>query len=167
MKVSQLLRRILASTAVFLAVSGYASVVERPLSPVSLGNTLTDAHKLATRHGGMQVLQISGDSMLPFFGNGSVVIVKSIEASQLREGMVVVYKNRFGETVAHRLIASGKDGWTAQGYNNTEADSTLVDDSNLVGVVYTTFHSNGQLGGEGTFASLAQKTAIALAAPAK
>jgi signal peptidase I len=105
--------------------------------------------------------------MLPYFGEGSVVIVKTIDASSLREGMVVAYENRFGEKVAHRLIEAKADGWVAQGYNNTKADSTLVTAKNLLGVVYVTLHSNGEIADARTFAALAEKTATVLAAPAK
>jgi signal peptidase I len=105
--------------------------------------------------------------MLPFFGEGSVVIVKKIDASALREGMVVAYQNRFGEMVAHRLIEAKADGWVAQGYNNKASDSTLVTAENLCGVVYVTLHSNGQTENSAMVASLLAKTATVLAAPAK
>lgn len=168
MKVSTLLRPLFTAAAfVILAVNAGATLAERPLSSVPFVDTLTDAHTVANRHGDMQVLRIAGTSMLPFFGEGSVVIVKKIAASDLREGMVVVYQNRFGETVAHRLIARSNDGWTAQGYNNASADTTLVNEANLMGVVYATFHSNGQTDRFSRLASLLEKTQVAMAAPAK
>ena len=167
MKVSLLLRRFVTLTAIFMAAASHASATERPLSPVSLDVTLSDAHTVAFRHAGMQVLRIAGTSMLPFFGDGSVVIVKKIDAAHLREGMVVVYENRFGETVAHRLIGVGAQGWIAQGYNNAQADTTPVTGGNLVGVVYATFHSNGVGSFSRTFAALADSSPMALAAPAK
>lgn len=167
MKVSLLLRLTLTFTAVFLAAASRASVVERPLSSVSMGATLSDAHQVAGRHGDMQVLRIAGQSMLPFFGDGSVVIVKKIETGALRTGMVVVYRNRFGETVAHRLIAPAHGGWTAQGYNNAAADTTVVNADNLLGVVYATFHSNGDNATNPMLAGLMNTTQVALAAPAK
>ena len=167
MKVSSLFRRILAVTAILMAAAGHASVVERPLSSVSLDSTLSDAGKVAMRSGDMQVLRIAGTSMLPFFGEGSVVIVKRIAPAQLRAGMVVVYVNRFGETVAHRLIAAGTEGWIAQGYNNADTDSTPVTGENLLGVVYATFHSNGIGSADGLLAANASSTPVALAAPAR
>lgn len=146
---------------------GRASVVERPLTSVSFDTTLADAHRIAAAHPGAQVLRIEGQSMLPFFGDGSVVIIKKIETARLRAGMVVVYRNRFGETVAHRLVAPTTAGWVAQGYNNTASDSTVVNDTNLLGVVYVTFHSSGKTEGRAELASLLNHTDIALAAPAK
>lgn len=167
MKVSLLLRLSLTFTAVFLAAASKATVVERPLSGVSMGATLSDAHKVALRHSDMQVLRIAGQSMLPFFGDGSVVIVKKIETAALRAGMVVVYQNRFGETVAHRLVGRVDGGWVAQGYNNASADSTVVNGENLLGVVYATFHSDGDNSIAPAVASLMTTTPVALAAPAK
>jgi len=167
MKVTVLSRLLAVAAFVFVGAAAQASVVERPLSDVSFSATLSDAHTVAAHHTDMQVLRISGSSMLPFFGDGSVVIVKKIEAEQLRAGMVVVYQNRFGETVAHRLVASTAAGWTAQGYNNASADTTVVNEANLMGVVYATFHSNGQSDRMPALSALMGKTAIALAAPAK
>ncbi len=167
MNLGSLFSRLLVVTASILAATVSTAAVDRPLSAVSLEDTLSDAHTVAGRHGDMQVLRIVGTSMLPFFGDGSVIIVKKIAAEQLRAGMVVVYQNRVGETVAHRLVASTAAGWTAQGYNNGSADTTVVNEANLKGVVYGTFHSNGQTDGVGGMAGLASQTQIALAAPAK
>jgi signal peptidase I len=161
--------RNLAAAAIFsLGVAAQAAVAERPLTGESLDTVLADAHRIASRRADLQVVRIEGRSMLPYFGEGSVVIVKKIEAAQLRTGMVVVYQNRFGETVAHRLVASATHGsWIAQGYNNVQADSTKVNDSNLVGVVYVTLHSNGQVNDTTAIAGLMSNTSVALAAPAK
>jgi hypothetical protein len=79
---------------------------------------------------------------------------------------VVVYTNRFGETVAHRLVATVEGGWIAQGYNNSAPDSTVVNGSNLQGVVYATFHSSGLLDSV-DLAPMANAIPTALAAPAR
>jgi len=141
-----------------------ASVVEGGMAAV-----LRDAHLLATRHDGAQVLRVSGQSMLPFFGNGAVLVMKPISVANLQPGMVVVYQNRFGEAVAHRVLSAIEGGWLVQGYNNDRADSTRVDQSNLRGVVYAIFHprrSQG-LGTDAATVELARATASVLAAPAR
>lgn len=159
-----LLRAFLIFTAVFGAGQARAECTTRPTTAISLETVLADAMKLAELRPGSQVMRIEGKSMLPFFGEGSVVIVKKIDPAKLRAGMVVVYINRFGETVAHRLVAATDAGWVAQGYNNTQADSTPVNAGNLVGVVYATFHSSGVA----ELASAATMTVpSALAAPAR
>jgi signal peptidase I len=155
-----------------VAIFGAATVAEAaiagcPRTAESFDATLADAHRIAERRPGLSVLKVEGRSMLPYFGDGSVVIVKTIDFSTLREGMVVAYRNRFGEMVAHRLIRSKAEGWVAQGYNNHQADTTLVTAQNLLGVVYVTLHSNGEINDARAFASLAAKTATVLASAAK
>ena len=149
--------------AIFSMVIARGEYVARPVSTVSLDVVLADAQKVADARPGAQVLRIEGKSMLPFFGEGSVVVVRKIDPAKLRPGMVVVYTNRFGETVAHRLVALAEGGWVAQGYNNTATDSTLVNASNLNGVVYATFHSNGCT----ELSDAVAKIPVALAAPAR
>ncbi len=159
-------RTLLVTLAVFGAGLARAEFTARPLTAVSLNTVLADAQKLAAARPGAQVMRIEGKSMLPFFGEGSVVVVKKIDPAKLRAGMVVVYTNRFGETVAHRLVATVAGGWTAQGYNNAKADSTVVNGSNLQGVVYATFHSNGQQVADG-LVEVVKSIPSALAAPAR
>src|SRR5579883_3103358 len=168
MKVSSIFSRLATLLASFVFVTAaHGATASRPLSSSSFSDTLSDAAKIASRHSDMQVLRIEGKSMLPFFGEGSVVIVKKIAAESLQAGMVVVYQNRFGETVAHRLIAQTNDGWVAQGFNNNAADTTHVNASNLMGVVYATLHSDGNTQATAALTSLMSQTGVALAAPAK
>jgi len=70
--------------------------------------------------------------------------MKKIDAARLRVGMIAIYVNRFGEKVAHRVIAPVNGGWQVKGYSNDKADSTVVNNSNLLGIVYATFHSAGR-----------------------
>ena len=161
-----MLRALLILIAVFGAGMARAEFTARPLTAVSFGTVLEDAQRLAEARPGAQVMRIEGRSMLPFFGEGSVVVIKKIDPAKLRAGMVVVYTNRFGETVAHRLVATTEGGWIAQGYNNSKPDSTVVNGTNLQGVVYATFHSNG-LVASGDLAELAKAIPAALAAPAR
>ena len=161
--------RSLLVAVLFSAVASVAgaAIAERPLTGESFDTTLADAHRIASRRADLSVLKVEGRSMLPFFGEGSVLLVKKIDASALRAGMVVAYKNRFGEMVAHRLIEAKADGWVAQGYNNSTADSTLVTADNLFGVVYITLHSNELTKDASALASLDSNTATVLTAPAK
>jgi len=158
-----MLRALLLTMTVFGVGVARAEYTARPMTAVSLDAALADAQMLAATRPGALVMRIEGKSMLPFFGEGSVVVVKKIDPVKLRAGMVVVYTNRFGETVAHRLVATVEGGWTAQGYNNTEADSTVVNAANLIGVVYATFHSSGR----SQLAALVDAIPSALAAPAR
>ena len=162
---------------VLLAGAGEAGAVEtltrgaaaaRPASSVSLSTALTDAHKLASRKGDT-VVRVEGVSMLPYFGDGSVLVVRKAAVEALKAGMVVVYRNRFGETVAHRVENRTTEGWTVRGANNTATDSTVVDAANLVGTVYATFYSDPRGGAEAVEIAgvLAKSTPVALAASAR
>jgi hypothetical protein len=87
--------------------------------------------------------------------------------AKLRAGMLVVYRNRFGETIAHRLVARQDSGWQIKGYNNDQPDSTLVTGANLIGVVYATFYTSSPRVDAGQLAATTAPVGIALAAPAR
>ncbi len=166
MKTARSLTRLLLALA-GLAIGGEAFAAGNPVSGVSLVAALTDARELAATRADLKVLRVEGNSMLPFFGPGAVLVVKTLPAEKLRAGMVVVYTNRFNETVAHRLITSTEAGWTAGGYNNRDADSTPVTAKNLIGVVYATFHSDALPVNPVMLASATIATPVALAASAR
>ena len=129
---------LLALTLTVGPMRGHAAEAEADFPGQS--SALEDALTLADRHEGAAVFRVSGTSMLPFFGEGALLVMKPIPPARLRPGMVVVYRNRLGETVAHRLINESREGWVVRGYNNDRADSTRVDEKNLRGVVYAILH---------------------------
>lgn len=139
-----------------------------PTASPGLSGVLADAHRLAKPMGG-SVVRVSGASMLPYFGEGSVLVLRGTAAENLREGMIVVYRNRFNELVAHRVERLAADGWVVRGANNRSEDSTRVTAENLLGVVYVTLHSDPRAGGAvGELASaLTESTPLALAATAR
>ncbi|HVU25342.1 MAG TPA: S24/S26 family peptidase [Opitutus sp.] len=100
---------------------------------------LADARALATAHQGLRIMRVSGTSMEPFFTDGAVVVVRPLAFARLEPGMLVIYRNRFGETIAHRLLNRTPNGWRAKGQANDKADSSLVTSANLIGVIYATF----------------------------
>lgn len=167
MKTARFLARLLLVMA-GLTVGGEALAAGNPVSGVSLVVALKDAHELAASRSDLKVLRVEGTSMLPFFGPGAVLVVKSLSSEKLRAGMVVVYTNRFNETVAHRLVTPTAAGWTASGYNNHNTDSTPVTANNLVGVVYATFHSDAVPAVDSVMlAAVNVSTPVALAASAR
>ena len=105
---------------------------------------VSDALTVAAQRADLSVMRVAGQSMLPYFSDDAVILVKKIDAARLRVGMIAVYVNRFGEKVAHRVIAPSVGGWQVKGYNNDAADSTVVNGGNLLGIVYGTFHSAGR-----------------------
>jgi len=90
-------------------------------------------------HPGCTLLQSQGTSMLPKYGNNTIYVIKPIAWDALKVGMDVAYKRPTGETVVHRLIASGGDFWIIQGINNSVPDVYHVTPDNLIGQVWTAF----------------------------
>ncbi len=111
---------------------------------VKVDAALVDALALAAHRPGLSVVRIAGTSMLPYFGEDTVVVVRKIDAARVRVGMIAVYVNRFGDKVAHRVIGAVEGGWQVKGYNNDRADTTVVNAGNLLGIVYATFNSVGR-----------------------
>ncbi len=111
---------------------------------VKVDAALSDALALAANRPGLSVVRIAGESMLPYFGDNAVIVVRKIEPARVRVGMIAVYVNRFGEKVAHRVIGAVDGGWQVKGYNNDRPDSTVVNAGNLLGIVYATFNSVGR-----------------------
>jgi hypothetical protein len=164
--------RLLCGFAVlaFVGVAGRAAgpASNGPCSNVSYATAVADAHKVVARQNGRILVRMGGDSMQPFFGVNSLAVVQPIAASRLRPGMIAVYVNRDGEKVAHRVCAPAVGGWQVRGICNSRADSAIVDDRNLLGVVYAIFATAGPSDG----AVLADAGAVAdlplvIGAPAK
>jgi hypothetical protein len=135
------LHRILALGTVLLSVLGTTPVrgAGRNLPGLTDQAAVADALAVAAHRADLSVLRVSGQSMLPYFDDEAVIVMKKIDAARLRIGMIAVYVNRFGEKVAHRVIGQVDGGWQVQGYNNDRPDSTVVKGDNLLGVVYATF----------------------------
>lgn len=138
------LRRLLVATSVFalVALAPRAAATGRPDTGVRFDAALQDAEAVAANRPGFSVVRVSGHSMVPYFRSGAVIVMKHIDAAQLRVGMIAVYVNRFGEKVVHRVIAKVEGGWEVKGYNNSRPDSTVVNAGNLLGIVYATFDSD-------------------------
>jgi len=139
--ISQPTRRSLLVSTILLALALAANV---QAGNMTYDAAVSDALAVTAHRPELSVMRIAGESMLPFFGDSAVVVVKKIDAARLRTGMIAVYVNRFGEKIAHRVIAPVAGGWQVKGYNNDAADSTVVNGSNLLGVVYATFYSAGR-----------------------
>ena len=145
MKINAAVRQILPESALVLAVMATTvRAKERSGADRTYDGAVSDALAIAEQRPELSVVRVAGQSMLPYFGDDAVVVVKKIDAARLRIGMIAVYVNRFGEKIAHRIIAPVAGGWQVKGYNNAHADSTVVNSGNLLGIVYATFNSAGR-----------------------
>ncbi|HWA08857.1 MAG TPA: signal peptidase I [Opitutaceae bacterium] len=153
------MKRIFSHGLLLVLVLGLGTALQGRDLPAA--DSLSDARALAAAHPGLKIMRVRGESMEPFFGDGAVVVVRTVSFLRLRPGEVVVYRNRFGEVIAHRLVAAESGGWRVKGEANDAPDSTRVTAGNLMGVVYATFNVAAPM------SPALEAVDVALAAPAR
>jgi hypothetical protein len=99
-----------------------------------------DAEMLANRSVGRSAAAGAGTSMLPIYGDNTMLVISAVPYNSLQPGMTVAYRNQRGIEVVHKLVEKLSHGWRVEGLNNEEADEELVTPQNLVGVVYATLN---------------------------
>lgn len=97
------------------------------------------ATELAELTPGSFVLVGGGESMLPLYAPGTILVLQRRDYAQLQRGESALYRTRENRTVAHVLIAKARDGWRAAGLNNRLHDMEPVVEANLIGVVIAAF----------------------------
>ena len=100
-----------------------------------------------------------GTSMEPLFATHTAIVVNPCGFSELRKGMMVLYRDAQGWGIAHVLVEQVDGGWTAQGVNCAEEDPTLVTPENIVGVVTHAYATAEPEGRKAMIASLRAKLA--------
>lgn len=114
-------------------------VAESPsASPVSADIAISVARTRAREVGGVAV-PATGNSMLPLYRTGTIMVIAPADYEDLKRGQTVVYQNRKGRTVAHILVAKCRTGWRVTGLNNRRHDGEGVNADNLRGVVVDAF----------------------------
>jgi hypothetical protein len=109
-----------------------------PSANVGKVQAWNDAEMLSQRAEGRTTAAGSGNSMLPIYGDNTMLVISAVPYDTLRIGMTVAYVNSRGHEVVHKLIGKEAHGWRVAGLNNEEADAELVTPLNLIGVVYAT-----------------------------
>ena len=97
------------------------------------------AGELAGNTAGAFVLVGGGESMLPLYEPGTILVMQQCAYEKLERGQTAVYRNLAGKVVAHVLITKARDGWRVAGLNNRIHDMEPVLAQNLVGVVIAAF----------------------------
>ena len=133
---------IIAATAVLGLTSMQAAVAPAGKTTISYQKALNDAVKVAAMKNTWTVMRGAGDSMIPLYGENSVLVVEKASFTQLSAGMVVVYKDSEGTLVAHPLTAKAGSDWVARGINNQSQDPERVSAENFVGVVFGVFNAS-------------------------
>lgn len=133
------LSKLLFPASLVFFTLGFYQLHEVP-SPVTFKQALQDAEYVASLNPNWIVFEAEGLSMNPHYSNNALVVVEKTDYDKLEPGMVVVYKDAEGDYVGHILQEKTDKGFIARGYNNPEEDPGLVTPSNLVGVLFATFH---------------------------
>ncbi len=79
--------------------------------------------------------------MAPIYGDNTVLVITPIDFDQLEAGMIVAYRNKWGDQIVHQLVRRDGHKWVAKGLNNERVDMEPVTRKNLIGVVYASFNS--------------------------
>jgi hypothetical protein len=130
--------------APFFLLMGCASDDPAPKAPPTANVTKIqawhDAEMLSNRGAGRSPAAGAGSSMLPVYGDNTMLVISTVPYDTLQAGMTVAYRNLRGVEVVHKLIEKTYRGWRVEGLNNEEADFELVTPQNLIGVVYATLN---------------------------
>ncbi len=134
----------LISTIAATAILGLSSMQAAPIGKTTIPyqKALNDAVKVAAMKNTWTVMRGAGDSMVPLYGENSVLVVEKASFTELTAGMVAVYKDSEGSLVAHSLTAKTGSGWIAKGLNNRSQDPERVSAENFVGVVFGVFNAS-------------------------
>lgn len=124
-----------------------AVVVEQPAAKavpstdVGRMQAWKDAESVTARDENRVTVIGAGNSMLPVYGEGTVLVLHKIAYAELETGMQVAYINEAGHQVVHVLVSydAGRRGWRVRGLNNEDEDRERVTPYNLIGVVYASF----------------------------
>ncbi|MEM1222761.1 MAG: hypothetical protein AAGH40_08350 [Verrucomicrobiota bacterium] len=125
---------IMASCSVF-------SVQASPASSASFQKTLEDAEMIASLDPAWKIYRTVGKSMGNYFGDHSLILVQETAFEDIREQMIVVYRNDSGELISHQVIAKKDGHLQTKGYANLKKDPVAISEEMVLGTVFCVFHS--------------------------
>lgn len=120
------------------------------------------ARSSLTREKGISIAQQTADtlgarvftiaptgSMKPTLDENSIVAVESVKFEELRAGDIVIYRDKTGLPIVHRLLEKKGAQWIVLGDNNPGIDRETVTQTNLVGRVCAIFYTSPGRAGSG------------------
>ncbi len=124
----------------FFAAAVWATA---PRSSVPFLEVLQTAESIAVTNPDWAVYRTRGDSMDPFYGNHSLIVVQKTRLKNLRKGMLVLYRTPSGQCIAHQVVAH-HGGWIeTKGADNERKDPYFIKADMIVGAVFMVLHSAG------------------------
>jgi signal peptidase I len=133
---------VLSILAVFLMALAVGNAA--PKSSASFDKALRDAEMVASLNPAWSVHRTSGESMDEFFGDNSLILVQEATSlSEIRVGMMLVYRSASGELIAHKVVAHHGTSVQTKGVANWKADPEPVTEDRIVGTVFAVFHTAG------------------------
>ena len=127
-------------TACLFAISNLSAA---PKSSAPFAKALKDAEMIASLSSDWSVKRTSGTSMGEFFGDNSLIIVQKASLSDIRVGMMVVYRSSEGELISHKVIGHNGSSLRTTGVTNWSVDPESVTEDMLLGAVFAVFHTSG------------------------
>ena len=124
------------SVAAVCTVATAVSPVPEPVAPREAWRLAEDYARVHPR---CEVLVGSGDSMLPLYGDRTVLVVERVPMGKWRMGMTVIFVGESGWPVAHTLLDQTPRGWRTMGLGNRALDRTTVRSDNYIGTVVKAF----------------------------
>ena len=112
-----------------------------PATDIGRMQAWRDAEAVAAMGSGRLTVIGAGESMLPVYGPGTVLVLSKVDFSELKAGMQVAYVNNGGQQVVHVLVSleESSGNWRVKGLNNETEDYSRVTPRNIMGVVYASF----------------------------
>lgn len=121
-----------------------SDTADRPSAALDVRTALLAAKGLEALDTGRMTTVGAGRSMMPVFGDDTVVVISAIPYDELEPNMFAAYYSDDGRAVIHELIDEQPRGWLAKGLNNASVDAELITEQNLIGVVYAVLHTGAK-----------------------
>lgn len=88
---------------------------------------------------GFKPLTVLSNSMVPVFEAGDVIIIREIDAEDLKEGDIISFYNEEKNLITHRIASivekNGERQFYTKGDNNNTADEDVITASDVAGKV--------------------------------
>lgn len=129
-------------------LTNLANAQRMPDSPLGFDEASQQLQTIAETNPDWSLYAAEGDSMLPHYGDNTLLMVKNASLNDLKPGMIAVYQTSDNELVGHSVMSVSSREATVRGSNNSRIDPEIINDNNLVGIVMGSFHTKESTNGD-------------------